>query len=154
MTKVTFLVGLPASGKSTWREHCRGDAHVASSDDFIEMIAKESGKTYNDVFAETIQVATKHFNNVINHAIAANVDLIIDRTNTNAVGRLKILSRIPHDWKKVAVVFKCLDFEVWKRRLMNRPGKLIPASVITDMMMKFEKPTVYEGFHEIIEYYT
>jgi predicted kinase len=154
VTQVTFLVGLPASGKTTWRDQCRTDQFVASSDDFIEAMAKDQGKTYNDVFLDAIEPATKHFNHMISHAVSQNANLIIDRTNTNVDGRRKILARIPFDWKKVAIVFKCLDFEVWKKRLMNRPGKLIPASAITDMMMKFETPTIAEEFDEIIKYYT
>jgi predicted kinase len=154
MTQVTFLVGLPASGKTTWRDCARGGAYVASSDDFIEQFAKQAGKTYNEVFAEAIGPAQKHFNSMIAHAVSENKDLIIDRTNTNVDGRKKILARIPFDWKKTAIVFKCIDFEIWKKRLMNRPGKLIPASAITDMMMKFESPSLLEGFDDVKHYFT
>jgi predicted kinase len=154
MTQVTFLVGLPASGKTTWRDVARGDAYVASSDDFIDAVAQDRGLSYNDVFAEAIGPAQKHFDSMISHAVAENRNLIIDRTNTTPETRRKVLAKIPYDWKKTAIVFKCIDFEIWKKRLMNRPGKLIPASAITDMMMKFESPTFSEGFDDIRHYFT
>lgn len=155
MTRVTFLVGLPASGKSTWREMSRAGAFVASSDDFIESMAKEAGKTYNETFREAIDPATKHFNSMVSHAVAQNKHLIVDRTNLTVESRRKVLVRIPYDWEKTAIVFKCRDFEVWRDRLMNRPGKTIPAPVIVDMMLnKYERPTVLEGFDSIVEYLT
>jgi predicted kinase len=155
MTSVTFLVGLPASGKSTYRATAGQHSYVASSDDFIEAFAKETSKTYNDVFQDAIGPATKHFDHMVHHAVAENRDLIVDRTNLSVASRAKVLRRIPFDWEKRAIVFKCFDFEVWKKRLMNRPGKLIPAPVIVDMMLKqFERPTEAEGFHSITEYFT
>lgn len=154
MTVATFLVGLPASGKSTWRETSRSDSYVASSDDFIEAIARDAKKTYNEVFKEAISPATRHFDHMVFHAIAENKSVIVDRTNLTVDSRRKVLIKIPTSWKKVAIVFKCQDFEVWRDRLMNRPGKLIPAGVIMSMMSRYQKPTPEEGFDEIVRYFT
>lgn len=154
MTTVTFLIGLPASGKSTWRELSRGGQYVASSDDFIESMAKSEDKTYNEVFQKCIEPATKHFNHIVSFAVTEKKPLIVDRTNLTVKSRSRVLCRIPFDWHKVAIVFSCKDFEEWKRRLMNRPGKTIPVEVIQRMMKDFEAPTLAEGFDEILQYET
>ena len=104
MTTALFLVGLPGSGKSTFRELCKGYL-VASSDDFIETQARSEGKTYNDVFKKYIEPATKHFNHMVSHAVAGKLPLIVDRTNLTISSRAKVLAKIPVNWTKIAVVF-------------------------------------------------
>ena len=43
MPKLYMLIGVPATGKSTWVEKHKGDALVISSDDLIEAYAAEQG---------------------------------------------------------------------------------------------------------------
>lgn len=60
-----MLVGVPGSGKSTWIENAdleegRGrDTTVLSTDYFIECVAAIHGKTYNEVFHDTIKYANR-----------------------------------------------------------------------------------------------
>jgi tRNA uridine 5-carbamoylmethylation protein Kti12 len=151
-----MMVGLPASGKSTWRDaqaRIYGGI-VASSDDYIEAQAKEQGKTYNDVFKESIKGAETHVKSLVTYAVQYNKPLIWDQTNLNVKTRQKKLLMIPYNWKKIAVVVRCRDFDEWKRRLMSRPGKTIPVEIIRNMMNSCETPTLEEGFNEIIEVWT
>lgn len=154
MTTATFLIGLPACGKTTWRDNSPHDAIVASSDDFIEAIAKASGKTYNDVFQDAIGPATKHFDHMVYSAVESNRNLIVDRTNLTVKTRARVMQKIPVVWKKTAIVFKFRDFEEWKGRLMSRKGKLIPAQALMDMIDRYEKPTRDEGFDEVFTYFS
>ena len=53
MTTVYMLVGVPASGKSTWVSNQKfEDVIIASSDAYIDTVAAKSGKTYNEVRSE------------------------------------------------------------------------------------------------------
>ena len=53
-----MLIGVPASGKTTWVEKNKGDALVISSICFNEAYAADHGMTYNEVFKEQIKIAT------------------------------------------------------------------------------------------------
>ena len=61
---VHMFVGLPGSGKSTFRAKLEaelmeeGVSFVAlSTDDFIEKCARDTGRTYNDMFFDNIKLA-------------------------------------------------------------------------------------------------
>lgn len=154
MPTAIFLVGLPGSGKSTLRELMRPGYFVASSDDFIEMMAKDEGKTYNDVFRSSIKAATKHFDHMVSHAVASNASVIIDKTNLSVESRRKVLTKIPVSWKKVAIIMSIDNPDLWKERLRSRVGKTIPEDVLRSMSESFEEPSLAEGFDEILEYTT
>ena len=68
MPTIYMLIGVPASGKSTWVEQNKGNALVISTDNLIEAYAANLGKTYNEVFKEQIKIATKI---ALEHAEAA-----------------------------------------------------------------------------------
>ena len=53
------------------------------------------------------------------------------------------------DYEHIAVVFKTPEHKELMRRLMSRPGKVIPEDVVFDMIDNFEMPTKEEGFEEI-----
>jgi gluconate kinase len=53
------------------------------------------------------------------------------------------------NYEHSAVVFETPDRIELKRRLANRPGKVIPEVVIEGMLASFEMPTKEEGFKEI-----
>lgn len=155
MPTMTMLIGLPGCGKSTFRSLLPpGDHIVASSDDFIDWYAKNHGKTYNDVFKDAIDLATKHYNEMASQAVLLKQNLIIDRTNLTAVNRAKAMAIIPRDWKKVAIAFKFRDHTEWVIRLRSRIGKTIPKNVLADMIDRYEEPSKVEGFDEIYTYYS
>jgi tRNA uridine 5-carbamoylmethylation protein Kti12 len=153
MTTLHFMIGMPASGKTTWRENYRkiNSSIVASSDDFIEEMAKEQGKTYNEVFAKMSKGGERYVNALASYCVKHQVPMIWDQTNLSVATRAKRLAFFPSQWKKIGVNVKCKNFETWKDRLMTRPGKIIPAGTIEHMMKTFETPTFAEGFDEIIE---
>jgi gluconate kinase len=49
----------------------------------------------------------------------------------------------------VAVVFATPEPAELARRLAQRPGKIVPESVVQHMINTFELPTLEEGFVEI-----
>ena len=145
-----MLVGVPASGKSTWAKNNRDSALVASSDDYIEQQAEKLGTTYSDVFDKFIKAANTHAIETARKAFSDKLDLIWDQTNLTKTGRRNKLKMVPKDYKKVAVFFPTPHEDVLKKRLGSRPGKTIPDYVVTSMIKTIEKPTKDEGFDDII----
>lgn len=152
MPKLYMLIGVPAAGKSTWiSHHNKSNVMVASSDAYLERIADQEGKTYNDVFKKHIKSANQHALNVAKQAFDLNLDLIWDQTNINKRSRGPKLAMVPDHYDKVAVVFPTPDMDEWKRRLDSRPGKSIPWNVLMSMASGLEMPSRDEGFDEIIK---
>ena len=150
MPKVYMLIGVPASGKSTWlaNQEWAKDIPVVSSDRFIDEYAAKEGKTYNDVFADYVKIATRLMDNQVEICKANNTDIIWDQTNISAKSRKSKLAKL-EGYEKIAVVFKTPEPAELSKRLASRPGKNIPANVIDSMIDNFEMPTEEEGFNEI-----
>lgn len=152
----TMLIGLPASGKTTWiksqAEHFNKDARktvVASSDNYIDMVAMDKMKTYNEVFAEAADDAQKWCRKLVEDGVRNNYHIIWDQTNLSVKARRAKLSMIPKRYFKKAVVLHCQSTDNWADRLSGRPGKTIPDHVLTMMAKQFEPPTMAEGFDDI-----
>lgn len=149
MPTLYMLVGVPATGKSTWLESNRQGGVVLSTDSYIDAAAQQQGKTYNEVFKSEVGAATSRMKQDLRRAVAADEDIYWDQTNLTAKNRAGKLSKIPDHYRKVAVVFEVPSREEWLRRLDNRPGKTIPRDVLVNMLKSFEMPTRAEGFDEI-----
>jgi predicted kinase len=151
MTTLYMLVGVPGSGKSTWIKNQNfNDAIVASSDDYIDRVAAESGKTYNEIFSRAIGYAQKFVDSQVQQAINLDKVLVWDQTNTTVKGRKIKLNRIPQNWRKICVFFATPEQHELQRRLDSRVGKSIPKDVMTNMIKNLEIPTLDEGWDEII----
>ena len=157
MTKppiLMMLVGVPASGKSTYiKNKLANEANtvVVSTDDYIEQAAAAAGTTYDAIFSKVVGVATKAMKSAVRDAVANNQNIIWDQTNTTAKSRASKLAMIPDSYRKVAVFFHTPDPEELQKRLGQRSGKTIPAHVVANMISGLEPPTKSEGFDEIIE---
>lgn len=151
MPKLYMLVGLPASGKSTWVEKQKFDSKVAivSTDKHIDEYAKSLGKTYNDVFAEYYNTAKKLMNAEIESAVNAQKNIVWDQTNTTKASRVLKLKQIPDNYLKIAIVIALPQEKEHDRRLKSRKGKIISQRVISQMKDGYEKPELSEGFDSI-----
>lgn len=151
MPVVYMLVGVPASGKSTWtKSHQDTNTLVASSDEYIEQQAEKLNSTYSDVFDKFIKAANNHVIETARRAFSSNMNLIWDQTNLTKAARAKKLKMIPKNYKKIAVFFPTPHEDVLKKRLAGRPGKTIPDYVMTSMVKTVEKPTSDEGFDDVV----
>lgn len=149
MPTMYMLIGVPASGKSTWVKKNRGNAVVISSDNLIEAYAVEQGKTYNDVFKEQIKIAAKLAMGNAVMAFAADKDVIWDQTNLTMKSRAGKLAMVPNHYRKVAVFFPTPLEEEWQRRLNSRPGKSIPSHILDNQVEMMELPSIEEGWNTI-----
>lgn len=157
MTSVIFLIGLPASGKSTIRTkllEIYPNAIVLSTDDVIETESAKEGITYNNGWFKFGDLADKMMRHSLRTAISENKPIIWDQTNTIQTVRIKKLRKIPTHYKKVAVVVECSNYNEWRTRLKSRPGKTFSKRKLMQMQESFVYPTEAEGFDEIIKIMT
>ena len=145
-----MLVGVPASGKSTWVKDNVGDCVVISSDNHIEILAEQQGKTYSEVFNEAIVQASRLMREDLAEALIEKKNIIWDQTNLTEKSRRKKMKQVPKDYEKIAVFFPTPSEDELKKRLDSRPGKFIPKGVINNMIDTMQTPTKEEGFSTII----
>lgn len=150
MPKCYQLIGVPGSGKSTWmnaQDWALPCAKV-STDKWVEIYAKEVGKTYNEVFDAFMPTAVELMAKEVVAAREMGRDIVWDQTSTSVKSRQKKFNMLP-DYYHIAVVFKTPEADELARRLASRPGKNIPEHVMRSMIKNFEMPTEAEGFKEI-----
>ena len=150
MPKCYQLIGVPASGKSTWikNQEWSSGCHIISTDFWVELEAKRLGKTYSEIFTDYMPTAVDR--------MAANVvavredsnDIIWDQTSTTIASRAKKFRMLPN-FEHIAVIFPIPSIDVLKQRLANRPGKEVPWEVVQGMINNWQDPTEEEGFKEI-----
>jgi predicted kinase len=148
--KVYVLVGVPGSGKSTWiaQQEWARDCVVVSTDHWIEVFARELGRTYSEVFELFMPAAVRAMSAQVALAQQQGRDIVWDQTSVSVASRAKKFASLP-DYEHVAVVFATPEPEELTRRLAQRPGKIVPESVVQHMISTFEPPTEFEGYREI-----
>jgi predicted kinase len=145
-----ILVGVPASGKSSWvrAQKWANECAYISTDIHVEQYAKEKGKTYSEAFDEYMITAIELMIADVHHAMEHGKNIIWDQTSTTVLSR-KRKFRMLENYRMIAVVFRTPDPEEHQRRLNSRPGKVIPEKVLESMIHTFEIPTEDEGFAEV-----
>ena len=153
MAKCYILVGVPGSGKSTWIKSQNFDwsrTVVASTDDYVDAEALRQGKTYSEIFKDTMPDAVAYMAKTVVDAVKAGKDIVWDQTSTTVPSRARKFRMLPANYEVIAVVFRTPDAAELTRRLASRPGKEIPDHVIESMRAGWQDPTTAEGFAEII----
>ena len=150
MPRCYQLIGIPASGKTTWAssQEWFPACEYISTDKFVEAFAHETGKTYSEVFIEIMPTAVKLMAEEVVAARDTGKDIIWDQTSTTIASRARKFNMLP-DYYHIAVVFPTPEHKELMRRLMSRPGKEIPDHVIASMIASWEDPTEEEGFDQI-----
>lgn len=153
MPTLYMLVGVPASGKSTWIETQNFDPEttvILSTDKYIDVEAARQNKTYSQVFSSYVKRATAIMNAGLKMAVKDKMNIVWDQTNVTAKARAKKLEQVPSNYRKVAVFFPTPEANERQRRLASRPGKIIPPNVMLAMSSTLEMPSVDEGFDEVV----
>jgi predicted kinase len=148
--ELVMLCGIPCSGKSTYVNKLRAyeyweNAVVLSTDNYIEDQAKRLGMTYNEVFQDCIDEATRQLEMSFARAKDEGKKIIWDQTNLSIKTRKKKLTKVPSIYKRTVVWFQ-VDLEEALKRNVTREGKFIPESILKRMYHQFEVPTLEEGF--------
>lgn len=150
MPTAYILIGIPASGKSTWIKSQRwsNNCVIASTDSYVEAFARSVNKTYSEVFDQVMPTAVDQMVNDVINAYESSKDIIWDQTSTTIASRKKKLKMLD-GYTKIAIVFKIPEMEELMKRLSSRPGKVIPWNVVSQMISSFEHPSLEEGFDQI-----
>ena len=152
MPKCYQLIGVPGSGKSTWVDNQDWALPCAkvSTDKWVEIYAKEVGKTYSDVFTDFMPTAVELMAKEVVAARESGRDIVWDQTSTTVKSRARKFNMLP-DYEHIAVVFRTPEHTELMRRLASRwdLGKIIPEHVVASMIASWEDPTEEEGFKEI-----
>jgi predicted kinase len=150
MPTAYIMVGVPASGKSSWirAQKWSKDCSIVSTDTHVEEYAKEKGKTYSEVFDEFMSTAVELMVSDVKHAMELNQDIIWDQTSTTIATRRRKFNML-EKYRMIAVVMKTPPMDELKQRLASRPGKVVPESVVQHMIDNFEMPSTQEGFDEV-----
>jgi len=154
--EIIVLIGLPGSGKSTWRDNMIANSPdkyvIVSSDDELERMADHEGITYGEAFKKYIGKSTAISKQKFREAVNKGDNIIWDQTNMSPKKRRGILNQVPDGYEKTAVSFE-VDPQELQDRLEKREketGKHIPPNVIKDMGRSYRPPTKEEGFDNVI----
>lgn len=153
MAELVMLAGIPTSGKSTYVKRLLkipywSNAVVLSTDNYIEKEAQRLGLTYNEIFDDVIDNATRELEIQFNMAKDKGKDIIWDQTNLSIKTRRKKLSKLSSYYSRGIVYFQ-ITLEEALERNKHRDGKFIPKSILKRMHHQFEVPTKEEGFDYI-----
>lgn len=140
MTTIYTLVGLPASGKSTFAQTVE-NCVVVSSDEIREQLFGSAECQNNPKLV--FDTARKR----IAEALRNNKNVVFDATNINHRARKLALN---FEAYQVAVFFTTSVEECKKRNAQRE--RQVPESVIDRMADKLIAPTIGEGFDEIREF--
>lgn len=153
MPVLYILIGLPGSGKSTWRAANANGAVIISSDDQVDAYAVANGITYSEAWGlinhkDISRISQERFST----ALREGKDIVVDMTNMGAKRRRSWLAPTPATYRKIAVDFQIDDFELRRRidERANATGKLIPRMILATMAAAYVAPSREEGFDEII----
>lgn len=143
MNELIMLVGLPASGKSTWAKEyseTHPDYIVHSSDKLREEMY---GDNYDD--ADNSKVFEELHRRILEDLKMHSV--IYDATNLVKKRRVHFLKGVPKHVYKTCIMFlktyeKCLKDN-------SKRENSVPDEVITRMRKVFSPPMYHEGFNEI-----
>lgn len=163
---VIIMHGLPCSGKSSWVNTfiVKNPKYVIiSSDDEVNLIAELNGITYNDMFKQEnktlMKLAQTAQKEKLLQAIKKKKNIIIDKVHSDYYSRKNSLSYFKDlRYKKKCVSLPYISKEEFIEREMNRYEnglkygltKSINISVYESFVKDYSKPSLKEGFDEVI----
>ena len=143
--RLTLMVGLPASGKSTYAtlEALQTGAILLSSDSIRkELLGSEADQSNNELIFKTLyDRARTHLSN--------GRSIIIDATNINMKDRKRTLSNFSNmDIERYCIIMST-PIEICIKRDKER-NRTVGEDVIKKFLYRFEIPMYFEGFDEIV----
>lgn len=166
MSKITFLIGVPCSGKTTYRENNLPDVHVVSRDDIREKYIQKENISYKELFTSKDDPKIDLINKMIVNDYKQQIEkaqeiikndghVVVDLANLlTKQERVDVFKEIVGDKYKANkdfIVKEFIVFEADKNVLLernekrgNETGKEIPFAVIEKMIEKYEPVSYLE----------
>ncbi|KAK9156093.1 hypothetical protein Sjap_003573 [Stephania japonica] len=148
--EVMMMVGLPASGKTTWAEKWKKEhpekRYILLGTNMALDQMKVSGLSrkhnYGERFDRLMDRATGIFNALLARAAKTPRNFIIDQTNVYKTARKRKLKPFPL-FRKVAIVIfpKPDDLKLRAEKRVKEMGKEVPAEAVNEMLANFILPT-------------
>lgn len=148
-SKLFLMVGVPASGKSTYAKNLttKEDAIYVSRDEIRFSKIKEGDEYFSkekEVFGEFI--------NRVQSAINDGKNVIADATHINRASRGKTLRHLNLEGVEVIAVYINTPFDKCLERNSKREGRTrVPEDSMKSMMRYLSTPSLSEGFNRIEE---
>lgn len=143
--RLVIMIGIPASGKSTYCEQQRKNGWVVNSSDAIreELYGTEDIQSHNDVIFNTMLRRTFA-------ALGTNTNCIYDATNLTSKRRINLIKQIRQKFPDVSIeaMVMATPYEECLKRNAAR-SRIVPKKVIASMFKRFEMPCYEEGFDRI-----
>lgn len=145
MVKLTVLVGIQGSGKSTWAKYwreCQDNTVVISTDEIRKELFGEINGEVNNTINEAIKRIKTNLENGIN--------VIYDATNLNSKKRknfLKNFSKI--DGLTTEAVFFPIPLYICLNNNCKRESHTVPIQKINQAYLSCQLPMYHEGWNNI-----
>ncbi|CAL5014648.1 unnamed protein product [Urochloa decumbens] len=147
--EVMMMVGLPASGKSTWaekwvKEHPEKRFILLGTNLALEQM-KVPGllrkNNYGERFDRLMECATWIFNKLLTRAANTPRNYILDQTNVYKNARIRKLRSFANYHKTAVVVFPSpSELKSRAAKRFNEMGKEVPAEAVNEMTANFVLP--------------
>lgn len=147
MTKLTMMMGIPGSGKSTWaKAHVNEDTVLISRDEIRFSLLKEG----EDYFAHETEVMQIFIDKIIDAMFLHNKNVIVDATHLTKKSRAKVLSKVSRFSDETVAVWLNPSLETAIARNDFREGRAwVKHGIIRRMFFQMEPPCKEEGFDKI-----
>lgn len=143
MPTLTLMVGLPASGKSTYSKQLVDENTILLSSDTIrkELLGKETDQTQNELVFTTLYSRARE-------ALLSDKNVIIDATNVSVRDRKRVLENFGDlSISRHAIVIQTPISECIKRD--KQRARSVGAYVVRKYARFYQTPTKDEGFNKI-----
>jgi len=149
---VEFLIGLPCSGKSSYRNN-KSDYKVICRDDIILSLGE--GKAYEEAYRTVPEgKVNEELDKAMKLAVKNKEHFIMDQTNLVKSSRLKKMNQMKGYYKRAVLFIEELPVIYERNRVRSEvENKFISDEVFYRMMTSFYPPSFEEGFDEIVIIY-